>query len=177
MKHVTPGRPLYWWLWPNFYVEKDAIDAAKMGVVAFSLKAVATGLFFFNRYYKDNDLYLLLGGMLAFVLYCGLGYGILRMSQAACIAALLLWGMEMIVTLMQQKPLGMAPLLFWYTIQASRAVFWYSKKKIPAEDPTQILSCTHCGTKYRELDYSSYAPAWYCTQCKNPLPRSEPIAP
>lgn len=72
----TANRTKYWWLWPDFYDEEDARDAAKMGVIACGLIAAVTGLIFVYRYYKDCDIYQLIGGMFVFIVYCILGNGV-----------------------------------------------------------------------------------------------------
>ena len=82
MSRSTTNRTKYWWLWPDFYEEKDARDAAMMGVIACSVIAVMMGLIFIYRYYRAGDVYHLVGGMVVFIIYCVLGYGIFKMSRA-----------------------------------------------------------------------------------------------
>lgn len=126
----TANRTKYWWLWPDFYDEEDARDAAKMGVIACGLIAAVTGLIFVYRYYKGGDIYQLIGGVMIFIVYSVLGYGIFRMSRVACATALALFVAEKIYSsAFQGKSLGIAIILVWYLIQASRAVFWFRRKR------------------------------------------------
>lgn len=173
MNQGTANRTKYWWLWPDFYEEKDARDAALMGVIACSLIAVVTGFTFVYRYYTDGDAYRLLGGMIIFIVYCALGNGILKMSRPACSTALILFLAEKIYTFgIQGKSLGIAPLLAWYLFQANRAVYWSKGKSTkPIVESPKILACTHCGAEYNPKDYRQDAPEWHCPQCAEVLPK------
>jgi hypothetical protein len=140
MSRSTTNRTKYWWLWPDFYEEKDARDAAMMGVIACSVIAVMTGLIFIYRYYRAGDVYHLVGAMVVFIIYCVLGYGIFKMSRAASSTALILFLAEKIYTFaIQGKSLGIAPLLAWYLFQANRGVYWFrggaTKPKIEPPKP------------------------------------------
>ena len=99
MNQIIKHRPKYWWLWPDFYEEKDARDGAMMGVIACSLVAVVTGFTCIYRYYIGGDFYQLPGGMVVFVIYCVLGYGIFKMSRTASSVALILFLTEKIYTI------------------------------------------------------------------------------
>jgi hypothetical protein len=173
MNQSTANRTKYWWLWPDFYQEKDARDAAKMGIIACSLIAAITGLTFTYRYYIDGDTYQLLGGMFFFIVYCILGYGILKMSRAACSGALILFLAEKFYTFgIQGKSLGIAPLLAWYLFQANRAVYWFRGETTKAIiEPPKALTCIYCGAEYNLNDYRQDAPEWFCPQCAKPLPK------
>ena len=173
MSQSTATRTKYWWLWPDFYVEKDARDAAMMGVIACSLIAVVTGFTFIYRYYVGGDVNQLLGGMLVFIINCVLGYGIFKMSRAAASTALILFLAEKIYTIgIQGKSLGIAPLLAWYLFQANRAVYWFRAENIkPQIELPKILACPHCGAEYNVKDYRQDAPEWHCPQCNEALPK------
>jgi len=41
------------------------------------------------------------------------------------------------------------------------------------EPKPQALSCPECGWKYQVADYQADAQAWFCSSCRNPLPKSE----
>ena len=136
MNQIIKHRPKYWWLWPDFYEEKDARDGAMMGVIACSLVAVVTGFTCIYRYYIGGDFYQLPGGMVVFVIYCVLGYGIFKMSRTASSVALILFLTEKIYTIgVQGKSLGIAPLLAWYLFQANRATYWFRAATKPKVDP------------------------------------------
>lgn len=112
MSQSTVSRTKYWWIWPDFYEEKDAHDAAKMGVAACSLSAVVTGLTSIYRYYIDGDVYQLMGGISVSIILCVLSYGIFKMSLAASLTALILFLAEKIYTFaIQDESLVVAPLL------------------------------------------------------------------
>jgi len=120
MSQRTATRTKYWWLWPDFYVEKDARDAAMMGIIACSLIAVVTGFTFIYRYYVGGDVDQLMGGVLVFVIYCVLGYGIFKMSRTSASTALILFLAEKIYTFgIRGRSLGIAPLLAWYLLQVA----------------------------------------------------------
>jgi hypothetical protein len=80
-----------------------------MGVIACGLIAAVTGLIFVYRYYKGGDIYQLIGGVIIFIVYSVLGYGIFRMSRVACATALALFVAEKIYSsAFQGKSLGIA---------------------------------------------------------------------
>jgi hypothetical protein len=173
MSQRTATRTKYWWLWPDFYVEKDARDAAMMGIIACSLIAVVTGFTFIYRYYVGGDVDQLMGGVLVFVIYCVLGYGIFKMSRMAASAALILFLAEKIYTIgIQGKSLGIAPLLAWYLFQATRGVYWFKAKTTkPKVELPKVLLCPHCGAEYNAREYRQDAPEWHCPQCAEVLPK------
>ena len=130
MTQSTSKRTKYWWVWPDFYDAKDARDGAKMGVIACALIAVVTGLTFIYRYYMGGSIDQLLGGMIVFIIYSALGYGIFRMSRISSSIALILFLIEKIYSFtVEGKQLGIAILLGWYLVQATRAVYWFRRKE------------------------------------------------
>lgn len=129
MTQGTANRTKYWWLWPDFYDAKDAHDAAKMGIIACALIAGITGLTFIYRYYMGGNIDQLLGGIIAFIIYSALGYGIFRMSRIASSIALILFLTEKIYSFaVEGKQLGIAILLVWYLMHANRAVYWFRSR-------------------------------------------------
>jgi len=123
------GRSKHWWLWPDFNEEKDARDAAKMGVTACGLIAAVTGVTFYYRYMQDGEISQLLGGMVVLILYSIFGFGILKMSRIAVTLAMLLFIAEKGYTyLVEHKPLGIAILLAWYLVQSARAIYWFREE-------------------------------------------------
>jgi hypothetical protein len=130
MSQSTAHRSKYWWLWPDFYVAKDAYDAAKMGIIACGLISGITGLTFIYRYSLEGNIGQLLGGLIVFIIYSALGYGIFKMSRVASSTALVLFLVEKIYSFsVEGKQLGIAILLAWYLVQANRAVYWFRRQE------------------------------------------------
>jgi hypothetical protein len=135
MSRGTSHRSKHWWLWPDFYDEKDARDAAKMGIIACAIIAVTTGAVFTYRYSITGDIEQLFGGLFMFIIYCALGYGIFKMSRAASSIALILFLFEKVYSfLFQGTNLGLAILLLWFLFQANRATYWFRRWQKMAKD-------------------------------------------
>lgn len=176
MKKDVLGRSRYWWVWPDLQEEKDARDAALVGVTSCGLIAIMTAtVFVYRYYYVDHDLSQLIGGVIASIVYCTLGYGILRMSRLASTLALMLFVVEKLPVFLELKPDVIALMLVWYLFQSNRAVYWFRSKtediKAESKQPLHVSTCINCGMKYSSDDYRPEAPAWYCSKCKSPLPK------
>ncbi len=172
MNQSTPHRPKYWWIWPDFYIEKDARDAAKFGVTACMFIAGATGLFSIIEYFSssNDNISILVIGTVTVLVYSVLGYGILKMSRIAASIALVFFLIEAIYKVIDSGKVGMAPLLVWYLIQSNRAVYWFKEKsKEPRFETPKILACPHCGAEYNVKDYRQDASEWHCPQCAEVL--------
>jgi len=62
-------------------------------------------------------------------------------------------------------------------IELSKTAYSTKKNKV-AKDIVQkpkpesdLLTCPHCGSKYRVAEYQASAPTWLCSSCKNSLPK------
>jgi hypothetical protein len=130
MKPRTIERSKYWWLWPEFLDEKDARDAAKMGVTACGLIAIISGLAFVYRYFDSGEIGQAITGVIMVTLYSVLGYGIFKMSGIASSIALVLFGADKLYSFaVDNKALGIGILLIWYLVQANRAIYWFRNAK------------------------------------------------
>jgi predicted RNA-binding Zn-ribbon protein involved in translation (DUF1610 family) len=167
------SRSKYWWLWPNFYSEKDARDGAKMGVLASGLIAVMTGAAFSYRYVTDNDVFGLAGGLFVSLVWCVLSYGFFRMSRVASLTALLLFVADKAYTVgIEGKSLGIASILVLYLVNANRAIYWFKGKRGMQEaKPSETLNCESCGAVCDLADYNQDAAVWLCPACGKALPR------
>ena len=172
MRKDTTIRPKYWWIWPDFYIEKDARDAAKIGVIACMWIAASTGILFIIKYFEGGDIGIIISGIVIVFIYSLLGYGILKMSRIAASIALILFLIETIYKVVDSGKVGMAPLLVWYLIQSNRAVYWFKEEsKEPKFETPKILACPHCGAEYNAKGYRQDAPEWLCSQCGKALPK------
>ena len=173
MAQKSVDRSKYWWLWPNFYSEKDARDGAKMGVIASGLIAAVTGVVFVYRYASDGDVFGLVGGLVVSVVWCFLGYGMFRMSRVSALIALLLFLADKLYTVgIEGKPLGIATILVLYLANANRAIFWFRRKGgIEDAKASKIITCESCGTNQNLSDYNQETSIWLCSNCGKELPR------
>lgn len=54
------------------------------------------------------------------------------------------------------------------SIKNDHATLDIAQKPTPESD---VLSCPHCGSPYRATDYQASTENWFCSSCKNSLPR------
>ncbi len=132
MKPRTIERSKYWWVWPEFIDEKDARDAAKLGVTTCGFIAIVTGLVFIYHYFAEGDISQAITAVVMVTLYSALGYGIFKMSRFASSVALILFGVDKLYSLVVENKSGnyvLAILFIWYLVQANRAIYWFKSAK------------------------------------------------
>lgn len=167
-------RSKYWWFWPVFHSDKDALDTAKLGVAACLIIAAISGGFFAYNHSKDGDIFGIVGGILIAFVWCFLSYGVYRMSRVASAVALILFIADKVYSIgLEGRAFGILALLFaLYLLNAVRATYWfYAKEELKKSTAKIILSCNYCGAPYALEDYSQDASKWFCRQCGKELPR------
>jgi hypothetical protein len=168
--HSAARRDRYWWLWPNFHEADDARDGAKMGVTACGLIGFVTAITFYFRHLQgQSDPFDLIGGLIMLIVYCALGYGILRMSRMAASGALVLFAADKVYSAaVNGASLGIALVLVWYLIQANRAIYWFRRQTtLSTADGAALRKCGNCGAEYDPADHRADASVSLCSRCRS----------
>ncbi len=172
MRNETKNRQIYWWIWPDFYSEKDARDMSKAGVFCCAWMAALIGISGIINYSGNGNTGLLIFGIVDVFIYSLLGYGILKMSRVAVSAALIYFIVEIIWSFIERGKIGLAPIFTWYFIQSNRAIYWYRGGMVKPEiKPQGFLICLYCKTQYSTKSFNRGTAEWLCPTCNKAFPK------
>lgn len=173
MRRVTRKRSLHWWIWPDFHIEKDALDISRLGVLCCAWIVASAAIQCILQYFGKGDAGLLINSLINILIYSLLGYGILKRSRIAATIALTYFIAGIIWPFIEKGKIGLAPVLIWYFIQSNRAIYWYRGGVVKAEVKLpNFLICPYCNTQSSTKSFRQGTTEWLCPICNKSFPRT-----